>query len=219
MKIVASSYISQQGAFLNQELKFESKETNWLKECYQKLEMDYPKFYKMDNLSKMTVLGTELIKSTTLLDTIQDNELELLFANTNASQHTDLKFIESYQEVGTPSPSLFVYTLPNILTGELAIRNKWYGENTFFITPQFDSTLFAERLYHSAKKGTKMCLCGWVESTIDEKNELKEECFLFLVALNENNSNEDKQSLATHLEKLIKEYRELSSMNSNKNNA
>lgn len=209
MKIVVSSYISHRGAFFNEELKFKLEDTNWLKECYQKLELDYPKFYKMDNLSKMTVLGTEIIKSTGILDSIRDDELELLFANANASQHTDMKFIESYQQQGTPSPSLFVYTLPNILTGELAIRNKWYGENTFFITPRFDTKLFAERLHHSAQKGTKICLCGWVDSTINEKNELKEECFLFLVALNGNNNKEERYLFAITLNELFKKYREL----------
>lgn len=209
MKIVASSYISPQGAFLNKDLNFKSEETNWLKECYQKLELDYPKFYKMDNLSKMTILGTEIIKLTGILDNVQDDELELLFANANASQHTDMKFIESYQEAGNPSPSLFVYTLPNILTGELAIRNKWHGENTFFIAPQFDSHLFTERLYHSAQKGTKICLCGWVDSTIDKKNELKEECFLFLAALNRDSSKEERLSFSAELKKLFETYSEL----------
>lgn len=206
MKILASSYISPHGAFLNNELNFKFDEENWLKECYQKLELDYPKFYKMDNLSKMTVLATEIIKSTNILDNIQDDELELLFANANASQHTDMKFIESYQEAGNPSPSLFVYTLPNILTGELAIKNKWYGENTFFVAPRFNSTLFTERLHHSAQKRTKICLCGWVDSTIDEKNELKEECFLFLVALNGNENKEEITSFAIKLNELIGNY-------------
>lgn len=210
MKILTSSYISPKGAFLNNELKFNFDEENRLKEGYQKSGLDYPKFYKMDNLSKMTVLATEIIKSTNILDPVQDDELELLFANANGSQHTDMKFIESYQETGNPSPSLFVYTLPNILTGELAIRNKWYGENTFFITPEFNSTLFTDRLHHSAQKGTEICLCGWVDSTIDEKNELKEECFLFLVDLNKNNTREERRSFATELNELIEKYRQLS---------
>lgn len=208
MKITDSCYISPNGAFLNGELKFKLQDTNWLKECYRQLEIDYPKFYKMDNLSKMAVLATEIIQSTGALSQLEDDELELLFANANASQHTDLKFIESYQQQGNPSPSLFVYTLPNILTGELAIRSKWYGENTFFITPQFDGSLFTERLHHSAQKGTTLCLCGWVDSKVDEKDELKEECFLFLVALNGNTGKEERLSFTIVLNELIKDYRE-----------
>ncbi len=203
MKIVANCHISSKGAFLNKELKFQFEDENWLKECYQKMELDYPKFYKMDNLSKMTVLATELLKSEKHFESIQDDELELLFANSNASQHTDMKFIESYVTVGNPSPSLFVYTLPNILTGELAIRNKWYGENTFFVAPKFDSILFTERLYHTSRKGTKMCLCGWVDSKVDKKNEVTEECFLFLVSLNGNESKEERLSFAVTLNEIF----------------
>lgn len=206
MKIIASSHISPKGVFLNKELKINIQEENWLKECYQKMELDYPKFYKMDNLSKMTVLATELLKSANDLASIQDDELELLFANTNASQHTDMKFIESYQEAGNPSPSLFVYTLPNILTGELAIRNKWFGENTFFVAPKFDANLYTERLHHASRKGTKLCLCGWVDSKVDKKNEVTEECFLFLVSLNGNESKEERILFATTLNELFNKY-------------
>lgn len=216
MKITASSYISPAGVFHNGKLQFTFQEENWQKECYQQLGLDYPKFHKMDNLSKMTVLATEIIQSEGVFNTLQDDELELLFANTNASQHTDMKFIESYTNQGNPSPSLFVYTLPNILTGELAIRNKWYGENTFFVTPQFDSNLFSERLYHAFRKGGKWCLCGWVDSKVDEKNKVTEECFLFLVALNENDPTVDRTTFATTLEELLKNYRNLNPDNLNR---
>jgi hypothetical protein len=36
------------------------------------------------------------------------------------------------------SPALFVYTLPNIVMGEIAIRNQFKGENTFFVSAQND---------------------------------------------------------------------------------
>ncbi len=207
MKILTSCYLSPKGAFLDQELKIKFQDENWLKECYQYLELDYPKFYKMDNLSKMTIIASELIKSKHVFENLQDDELELIFANSNASQNTDLKFINSYTSQGSPSPSLFVYTLPNILTGELAIRNKWYGENTFFITPKFDANLFTERLYHAAQKGVKLCLCGWVDSKVDETNSLKEECFLLLVSINKTEDREGRLSFANTLNEVFQEYK------------
>lgn len=208
MKILVNSYISQRGAYFNNELKFNFREENWLKECYQLLKMDYPKFYKMDNLSKMAVLATELIKSEGVFNKIEDDEPELIFANANASQHTDMKFIESYEQTGNPSPSLFVYTLPNILTGELAIKNKWYGENTFFVTPEFNAVLFAERLHHSSQKGSKLCLCGWIDSKVNAENEIElEECFLFLVSLSKNDNKSSRSSFATELKERLEKYR------------
>ena len=205
MQLITTTYLSNTGLKKDGNTVIQLHETNWLKECYQLMELDYPKFHKMDNLSKMAILSLEAIKSSHGLDQIAEDSLELIFANTNASQHTDLKFIDSYKLQGSPSPSLFVYTLPNILTGEIAIRNKWYGENTFFVSPSFDPKLFTERLHHAAQNGKELCLCGWVESKLDEKNmpEL-EECFLFLVALNKETSSLAQSNFASELIKLYK---------------
>lgn len=207
MKILANCYLSKKGAFFNSKNVFLFKEENWLKEGYQLVELDYPKFYKMDNLSKMAILGTELINLDGRLNAIDKDELKLVFANSSASQYTDLKFIESYTQQGNPSPSLFVYTLPNILTGELAIRHKWYGENVFLVSPKFNANLFTQQLVQSAKKGTKLCLCGWVDSKVEENNELTEECFLFLVALNADTASISKGKIKNELEELVKNYR------------
>jgi len=205
MQLISSTYIAKAAIKKDGVIRHELTEDNWLKECYQKMELDYPKFHKMDNLSKMAFLSLELMKTSAVFDTIEDDTVELIFANTSASQHTDLKFIDSYQHQGNPSPSLFVYTLPNILTGELAIRNKWYGENTFFVASEFDASLFTERMHHSAQNGKKLCLCGWVESKLDEKNmpEL-EECFLFLVAVNKETSDLAQTNFASDLIDLYK---------------
>lgn len=207
MKIIATCYLSQNGAFLNSKKVFQFTADNWLKEAYLLMELDYPKFYKMDNLSKMALLTTEIIKSDGSLNKIREDELKLVFANSTASQQTDMKFIESYTQQGSPSPSLFVYTLPNILTGELAIRNKWFGENVFLISSEFNANLFTQQLIQSAKKGTKICLCGWVDSKVEENNELTEECFLFLVALSADSDSINTANIKNELEELITNYR------------
>lgn len=195
MKLISTCKISKEGVFLNGnkiEL-FTSEVENWKKECYSNLELDYSKFHKMDPLAKMTFLSTEIMKKEVNLEKYNENELALLFANSSSSQTTDLKYINSYQVKGSPSPSLFVYTLPNILTGELAIRNKWYGENCFFIEEKFDIEFFLEQINFYFSKGSTTCLCGWVESNTEN-----EECFLFLV---ENNGKENIQEQLTKLYK------------------
>ncbi len=192
MKLIGTCKISKNGAFLNgKEVELFSSDTeNWKKECYTNLNLDYSKFHKMDSLAKMAFLSTEIIKKEVDLSKYDENELTLLFANNSSSLTTDLKFINSYEVKGSPSPSLFVYTLPNILTGELAIRNKWYGENCFFIEEKFDVEFFLEQINFYFSKGSNACLCGWVES-----NKKNEECFLFLI---EKNGKENiKEQLTT----------------------
>lgn len=179
MKLIASCHITPRGADLNGR-RFPvdaSEDQDWKKNLYRQLELDYPKFYKMDALAKMAFLGTEMIGRESDLSMWGEDDLALIFANRYASFDTDQRFIESYAEKGNPSPSLFVYTLPNILTGELAIRHKWYGENIFFILEKFDPAFFIDQINFYFRKGSKACLCGWVEA-----HNGKEECTLFLVS-------------------------------------
>lgn len=62
------------------------------------------------------------------------------------------------------SPSVFVYTLPNIVMGEVCIKNKIYGENSFFITEKFNPGLiweYSQSLLDSL--AASAIVCGWIE--------------------------------------------------------
>lgn len=142
-----------------------------LSHLYKDLKLEYPKFHKMDLLSKAAVLGVELmLQSRTELLGMDDNEVALCFGNSESSEYSDKKFYTSYHHGENPSPSHFVYTLPNILIGEIAIKNKWYGENLFLIFPKFEATEFYEQIEILLHKGSACCICGWVDvsrETID----------------------------------------------------
>ncbi|MNJ89046.1 hypothetical protein D3C87_66070 [compost metagenome] len=200
MKILAHSYVCPKGTFLNGNVVFNTEtEENYLKAAYQQLETDYPKFYKMDVLSKMAFIGTELLLPAFPAGHDLENDLQLIFANSSASQYTDNLFVDSYEKLTNPSPSLFVYTLPNIVTGELCIRHKWYGENCFFVEEAFDPGHFSDWSRQALNKGNSLCLCGWVEA----KTNGEQECFLFLLTHSEN----PDQSIELELSTLIKQYR------------
>jgi hypothetical protein len=199
MKVIAHSYIHANGAYLNGQrvIEISTNEENYLKSIYSQLSIDYPKFYKMDNLSKLAFLADFLLKDFISESLDQENRIQLIFANSGSSQRTDQRFIDSYSNLGSPSPSLFVYTLPNILTGELSIRHKWYGENCFFIEEEFNVDFFMDQIQFSFNRGNNLCLCGWVES-IDGGSE---ESFLFLV------SNEQGEENTENILKSLKSYR------------
>ena len=200
MKILAHSYVCPKGVYLNGKVLFNTRgEENPLKSAYQQLNVDYPKFYKMDVLSKMAFIGTEILLPSFPKELDQENGLQLIFANSLASQNTDNLFVESYQQLNKPSPSLFVYTLPNIVTGELCIRHKWYGENCFFVEEAFDPAHFSEWSQIALNKGNNSCLCAWVEA----KTNGEQECFLFLLT----NSENEAHSIENELSTLIKQYR------------
>ena len=151
---------------------------SWFKQLYKELGVDYPKFYKMDSLAQAGFLASELIKKIipAISDTYKDDEIALLFANKESSADTDIRFLESYEEKKTPSPSLFVYTLPNIVLGEIAIRNKWYGENMFAVLPKFAPEFFVQYGTILLSTGSKAVLAGWLGIL-----EGRVEVFVFLV--------------------------------------
>lgn len=139
----------------------------FLLSVYQHLELNYPKFYKMDNLSKLGCLAVEVLLKDTDIKLYQAEEVGLVLSNANASLDSDQRYIQSVQDI--PSPALFVYTLPNIMIGEICIRNNFKGEDAFFIFEKFDAG-FVEQ-YVSNLLGSNVlraCICGWVDVLDDD---------------------------------------------------
>ena len=59
---------------------------------------------------------------------------------------------------------MFVYTLPNIVTGEIAIRNHYYGETSFYILPERSEQQMDDILRASSHDPvTKSIVAGWLD--------------------------------------------------------
>lgn len=136
--------------------------------AYQHFELNYPKFYKMDNLSKLGWLASEvLLKESFDKTKYQPEETGLILTNANSSLDADLKYWDSAQDMA--SPSLFVYTLPNIVIGEICIRNGFKGEGGFYITPAFDAAFIHQQVSYLLNSNIlKACICGWVDVVGDD---------------------------------------------------
>lgn len=144
----------------------------FIKALYKREAISYPKFYKMDNLSKLGFLGSEMLfKENAFLDRYKKEEIGILIMNSSSSLDTDLAFNETIKDKTNyfPSPSVFVYTLPNILIGEICIRNKIKGENTLLVSEKFDAgKVIASVKLVLDKDYAQACLCGWVEVLGDQ---------------------------------------------------
>jgi hypothetical protein len=135
----------------------------FLLSAYQHFGFQYPKFYKMDHLSKLAWLAAELLLSKGFSpDLYQPEDIAVVLSNSNASLDTDYKYMETVKEI--PSPAVFVYTLPNIMIGEICIRHKFKGENAFFVFESFDAG-FIHQYVHDLMENTmaRACICGWVD--------------------------------------------------------
>ena len=117
----------------------------------------------MDNLAKLGWLATEILLENSFDKTnYQPEDIGLVLANKNSSLDTDIKYYETVKTIA--SPALFVYTLPNIVMGEICIRHNFKGENDFFIFDVFNPAFIQQYVSHLFVTGAlKACICGWVE--------------------------------------------------------
>jgi 3-oxoacyl-(acyl-carrier-protein) synthase len=170
--------------------------TEFLKSSYRELKISYPKFFKMDNLCKLAFLSAEvLLKDAGLSTRYSPEETGMIIQNSSSSLETDEKHQESISDRGNyfPSPSVFVYTLPNIMTGEIAIRHKIKGENAVFISGKPNSHAiyqFVDELF--ASKRVSCCITGWVEAYHDRLSS----CLMLV-------ENEEKANSFTQPEEII----------------
>ena len=135
-----------------------------LTSLYKQMIGNYPKFYKMDGLSRLGFVTSEILLNAEKGET--DKERAIVFFNHSSSIASDRNYKESINDKDNyfPSPSIFVYTLPNIVTGEIAIRNHFHGETSFFILPDKDERLMEEILQASCRDDqSKSFLTGWID--------------------------------------------------------
>lgn len=131
----------------------------WLYRQYVK---DYPKFFKMDTLSRLGFIAAELLLQDQQVDTV-------ILANRSASIKNDSDYLETITgDNYYPSPALFVYTLPNIVTGEIAIRHRIQGETSFYI---LDKPEHLEPIIRSTldKSHSSYALVGWCECSKSDR--------------------------------------------------
>lgn len=136
---------------------------DFLQSAYDHFQINYPKFFKMDNLCKTGFLVVELLlRNKNISGKYKPEEIGIIFSNANSSLDTDIKYEASIATA--PSPSLFVYTLPNVLIGEICIRHRIKGEAACFVFDIFDTifqTDYVNSLFETEK--VKTCISGWAD--------------------------------------------------------
>ncbi|HPH16400.1 MAG TPA: hypothetical protein PK029_04455 [Bacteroidales bacterium] len=138
---------------------------DFLTALYRNSQIQYPKFFKMDTLSKLGFLASEFVlKNTELHGDTPNYSTVQIFANSASSLQTDCEYQQTIGAEYFPSPSVFVYTLPNIVMGEIAIKHKLYGENTFFVQKSFDNSAFFQYIYQVfLQDSVTYALVGWID--------------------------------------------------------
>ena len=148
-------------------LPIEAHGKDLLTALYRQYVGDYPKYYKMDPLSRLGFIASELLLQAEGAERfVACDDRAVIFFNHSSSVCADRQYIETIADPDNcfPSPSVFVYTLPNIVTGEIAIRNGYHGETSFYILPRQDDRLMQQILQASCLDSTtQSILCGWLD--------------------------------------------------------
>lgn len=176
-QVLSSCQINKKQIIINNQVVLEAlpqqnTQDDLLVFLYRHFEINYPKFYKMDILSKLAFLATELlVHETPEIKAMPGNEIAVVFSNKNSSIVSDMTHQTSIQNLDEyyPSPGVFVYTLPNIMIGEICIRHQFTGENSLFVANNStEAPIFEYANYLLEESLSQICLCGWVNATNNE---------------------------------------------------
>ena len=123
----------------------------------------------MSDLSKALFVASEnIIRQCPEIVNANPRRVAIIMSNKVSSLEADIQhqqIVDKHLEEGA-SPAIFVYTLPNVAVGEVCIKNKIKGDNTFFIE-NFNTGLseyYAKQLLRLNK--ADFVICGWCDKEI-----------------------------------------------------
>ena len=136
-------------------------------DIYKRYLDNNPKYYKMDPLCRLGYIATELLLiAENSPSDMPRNDRAVIFFNSSSSIMADKVYENSIEDKDNyfPSPSAFVYTLPNIVAGEIAVHNHYQGETSFYILNQRNDDIIEQVVEASFNdKDTKSMISGWLD--------------------------------------------------------
>lgn len=141
-----------------------------LSEIYKEFLSDGSRFHKMDLFSKLAYIGTGLLAKN-FLDKFASEDIALFLFTLNGSVLADRKHLSTFSnpEEYYPSPSVSINTLPNVVLGEIAVRNSIKGETTLVMLPEEDQTII-EGIINATLSTThpSVMIYGWVDCKAED---------------------------------------------------
>lgn len=166
MRKSATVGINAGEVIVNDSVVFSDKSADFgtfIREAFKSRGENNMKFYKMDDLCKLGYVA-----AVWLLDGIEFGEEEcgMVLSGKYGCLDTDMKHQQIIDKEGdaASSPAVFVYTLPNVVAGEISIRHHIKGENTWFWSD--DRTMSDLKHYASLMAGAsdlRYCIIGHLD--------------------------------------------------------
>ena len=166
MRKSATVEINAGEVIVNDSVVFSDKSADFgtfIREAFKSRGENNMKFYKMDDLCKLGYVAVAW-----LLDGIEFGEEEcgMVLSGKYGCLDTDMKHQQIIDKEGdaASSPAVFVYTLPNVVAGEISIRHHLKGENAWFWSD--DRTMSDLKHYASLMAGAsdlRYCIIGHLD--------------------------------------------------------
>ena len=155
------SQVVAEQTLLQSELPF----AEYIRAEFKKFGESNMKFYKMSDMSKALYVVVEQLLAKEGFGEVPTPRRAIILANRSASLDADLihqQILDQHLPEGA-SPAAFVYTLANVAAGEMCIRHKIQGNNTFFI--ENEDSGFVEEYAHNLIRRNRAdaVICGWCE--------------------------------------------------------
>ena len=187
-------------------VEFSDSEKNefgiFMKSIYKHYEVQYPKYFKMDKLCKLAFIASEIVlKGNEHIKEIEPTKVGVILQNSHSTIDTDTKYNDTIKDKSNyfPSPAVFVYTLPNVMIGEICIRNKFQGENTCYISKEFNPEFITDYVNELLDSGKiDACITGWADYIDGEYSTI-----LFLVEKNKENRKDNISFKPKFIKQLI----------------
>lgn len=144
-----------------------------LTELFKNRLADSQKFYKMDLFSRLVFVAAGMLMKEGCDDLDPASTAIVLFNGTSS-------ILADRQHLGTfpspeefyPSPSVFLYTLPNVVLGEVAATFGIKGETTFIILPGRDEAMM-QKVVDATLSGSapSALITGWADCSAEDSFE------------------------------------------------
>ena len=183
LKATHSVHLTENGVTVDgNNVEVSSNGKSMLTELYKKYVGNYPKFYKMDIQSRLGLIATELLLSAEDKDLTgngkkrfeERSDRAIMLVGHSGCLVADENYMQSICNADDyyPSPERFVYTLPNIVTGEIAIRNHYHGETGFYLLNNKDKKIIQDIILTAFEdSSTESVVGGWIECESENKFE------------------------------------------------
>lgn len=144
-----------------------------LTELFRSRLADSQKFYKMDVFSRLVFVAAGMLLKEGF-DGFEPTGTAAILFNGSSSIVADRQHLGTFQssEGFYPSPSVFLYTLPNVVIGEVAAAFGIKGETTFIILPEKNEAMMKTVVDATlAATAPSAIITGWADCSSEDSFE------------------------------------------------